>query len=56
MMAGREGLAVQVSHMARRGFVILFTFLGMALFVSIVGFAAMYVLFEALSFQPRRFR
>jgi protease IV len=31
--------------MARRGFAILITFLGMALFISIVGFAAMYVLF-----------
>jgi protease-4 len=31
--------------MARRGFAILFTFLGMALFISIVGFTAMYFLF-----------
>jgi len=31
--------------MARRGFAILFTFLGMALFISIVGFTAMYLLF-----------
>ena len=31
--------------MARRGFAILFTFLGMALFISIVGFTALYFLF-----------
>jgi len=31
--------------MARRGFAILFTFLGMALFISIVGFTAIYFLF-----------
>src|SRR3954469_19276003 len=31
--------------MARRGFALLFTFLGVAFFISIVGFAALYVLF-----------
>ena len=31
--------------MARRGFAVLFTFLGMALFISIAGFTAMYLLF-----------
>src|SRR3954449_1692167 len=31
--------------MARRGFAIIFTFLGIAFFISIVGFAALYFLF-----------
>jgi len=31
--------------MARRGIAVLFTFLGMALFISIAGFTAMYLLF-----------
>ena len=40
--------------MARRGFTVLFTVLGIAVFISIAGFALLYVLFVRAPAVPSR--